>query len=115
MKKFFFAAMLAVAMFNVEAKTQKVTIDVDGKCEMCKTRIEKTAGAVPGVTSAKWNLKTKQLILIYDDQKTDVKKVEAALAAVGHDTQDIKASDEAYNKLHGCCKYREGKQAKPAK
>ena len=47
------------------------------------------------------------LILIYDDTKTDVKKVEEALAAVGHDTQDIKASDEAYNKLHACCKYRQ--------
>ena len=109
MKKIIFSALLAVAMFSVEAKTQKVTIDVNGKCEMCKTRIEKTASAVPGVTSAKWNLKTKKLILIYDDAKTDVKKVEEALAAVGHDTQDVKASDEAYNKLHACCKYRESK------
>ena len=51
MKKIIFTALLAVAMFGVEAKTQKVTIDVNGKCEMCKTRIEKTASAVPGVTA----------------------------------------------------------------
>lgn len=109
MKKFILSVALCVTMFSLSAKTQKATVGVDGKCSMCKERIEKAAAAVPGVISAKWNLKTKQLILIYDDQKTSVKKVEEVLAAVGHDTQSIKASDEAYAALHSCCKYREKK------
>jgi delta 1-pyrroline-5-carboxylate dehydrogenase len=32
--------------------------------------------------------------------------VEKAIAKAGHDTKDIKATDEQYAKIHGCCKYR---------
>jgi len=26
---------------------------------------------------------------------------------VGHDTKELKATDEAYDSVHPCCKYRE--------
>lgn len=106
MKKLILSIALCAAMFSVEAKTQKATFTVGGACEMCKERIENAATAVPGVTSAKWSVKTKQLVLIYDDKKTSVKDVQKAIAAVGHDAGDVKAPDAVYDKLHGCCKYR---------
>ena len=31
-------------------------------------------------------------------------------ANAGHDTDKVKATDKAYNNLHGCCKYRDGGQ-----
>ena len=101
--------MLAVAAISatMQAKTVKTEIPVNGKCnEMCKPRIEKAAKAVPGVLSATWNLKAQKLTLVYDNTKTDTKKVQKAVAASGHDSGNIKASQATYNKLPECCKYR---------
>ena len=100
--------MLAVAAMSatMQAKTVKTEIPVNGKCnEMCKPRIEKAAKAVPGVLSATWNLKAQKLTLVYDNTKTDAKKVQKAVAASGHDSGNIKAPQATYNKLPGCCKY----------
>ena len=100
--------MLAVAAMSatMQAKTVKTEIPVNGKCnEMCKPRIEKAAKAVPGVLSATWNLKAQKLTLVYDNTKTDTKKVQKAVAASGHDSGNIKAPQATYNKLPGCCKY----------
>jgi len=32
-------------------------------------------------------------------------EIHEAIAAVGHDTEKVKATDEAYEELHTCCKY----------
>ena len=101
--------MLAVAAMSatMQAKTVKTEIPVNGKCnEMCKPRIEKAAKAVPGVLSATWNLKAQKLTFVYDNTKTDTKKVQKAVAASGHDSGNIKVSQATCNKLPGCCKYR---------
>ena len=101
--------MLAVAAMSatMQAKTVKTEIPVNGKCnEMCKPRIEKAAKAVPGVLSATWNLKAQKLTLVYDNTKTDTKKVQKAVAASGHDSGNLKASEATCNKLPGCCTYR---------
>ena len=101
--------MLAVAAMSatMQAKTVKTEIPVNGKCnEMCKPRIEKAAKSVSGVLSATWNLKAQKLTLVYDNTKTDTKKVQKAVAASGHDSGNIKAPQATYNNLPGCCKYR---------
>jgi hypothetical protein len=37
--------------------------------------------------------------------------IEKEIAAVGYDTQDVKATDDAYHKLPKCCQYeREAKK-----
>jgi copper chaperone CopZ len=85
-------------------KTEKV--EVKGNCGMCEKRIEKAALAVDGVSKADWSKETKKLEVVYDDAKTNVDKIEVAVAKVGHDTEKHKASDEVYSKLPGCCLYR---------
>jgi hypothetical protein len=30
---------------------------------------------------------------------------EKAIAKVGHDTDDVKSTEEDYQNLHGCCQY----------
>ncbi|MBM6992793.1 MAG: heavy-metal-associated domain-containing protein [Prevotella sp.] len=108
MKKMILTMVAALAVsVAVQAKTVKTTFKVGGNCtEMCKPRIEKAAKQVPGVVSAKWNQKTQQLALVYDNTKTNSKKVQKAIAATGHDAGNIKASDATYAKLPGCCQYR---------
>ncbi len=90
-----------------QEKNKKLTMEVDGKCDMCKTRIEKAALGVKGVKFAMWDIPSHELSLIIDERKTDPMKVKTALVAVGHDTKELKATDEAYGGVHPCCKYRE--------
>ncbi len=86
-------------------KNAKYTIEVNGNCGQCKKRIEKAALAVQGVKMATWNSETLSLNLILNEEKTDLKSVETAIAKVGHDTPDVKATKEDYENLHSCCKY----------
>lgn len=88
-------------------KNKKVVFEVDGKCEMCKMRIEKAALDVTGVKYAIWDIPSHQLSLVVDERKTDPMKVKTALVNAGHDTKELKATEEAYDKIHPCCKYRE--------
>lgn len=90
-----------------QEKNKKLTFEVDGKCDMCKTRIEKAALGVKGVKYAMWDIPSHQLSLIIDERKTDPMKVKTALVTVGHDTKELKATKEAYDGIHPCCKYRE--------
>jgi len=91
--------------FSVKAQTVKTEkIKVYGNCGMCKSRIEKAAKTA-GASSASWDDESKILVVKYDSKKTDSKKIQAKVAAVGHDTQDATASKAAYNNLHECCQY----------
>ena len=80
---------------------------VQGLCEMCKDRIEKATKSVNGVTSASWDIKTKQLHLDFDPAKTSVDAVSKAIAKAGHDTDKYKADKATYDALPSCCKYRD--------
>ena len=42
-------------------KNAKASIEVDGVCMMCKTRIEKASLKTKGVKSAVWNVRTHEL------------------------------------------------------
>lgn len=95
--------MLGIVSVFAGNKTEK--IEVKGNCGMCEKRIEKAASAVEGVSKADWNKETKILKVTLDDTKTNLDKVEVAIAKVGHDTPHHKASTEVYNELPGCCKY----------
>ncbi len=102
--------VLTVLMATVtfaQNKNAKVTIEVDGVCLMCKSRIEKACLSTKGVKSANWDVKTHQLRLFFDENKTSLNTIQKNIAAVGHDTKDLKATDKAYASVHACCKYRD--------
>lgn len=109
MRKIILTALMALltGVTFAQEKNKKLTMEVDGKCDMCKTRIEKAALGVKGVKYALWDIPSHELSLIIDERKTDPMKVKSALVAVGHDTKELKATDEAYEGVHTCCKYRE--------
>ena len=83
--------LLGVTSF-AQNKNAKASLEVDGVCLMCKERIEKASVKTKGVKSAVWDVKTHEL---------------KNIVAVGHDTKELKATDEAYNSVHPCCKYRD--------
>ena len=111
MKKLILVAFVAIFGLVLNAqekknKNKKVQVEVSGVCGMCEKRIEKAAYSVKGVKSAEWHADHQDLHLIIDETKCSVLDVEKAIAKVGHDTQDVKATDAEYAKIHGCCKYR---------
>lgn len=101
------AFLLIGTMTFAQNKNARASLEVDGVCLMCKERIEKAAIKTKGVKSAIWNVKTHELKLIFDERKTDLKQIQENIVAVGHDTKEIKATDEAYNSVHPCCRYRD--------
>lgn len=96
-------AFISVTTAFASQKTEK--FKVSGTCSTCESSIEKAALSVPGVKSADWDVKTKMITVSYDDTKTDIHKVNMAIAKTGYDTEMHKAKDEDYNKLNACCKY----------
>ncbi|MEO6837211.1 MAG: TonB-dependent receptor [Ginsengibacter sp.] len=85
---------------------QSASFKVFGKCVECKERIE-NALKLKGVDSADWNVETKMLDVVYDPSKINLKKIQSKILAAGHDLETEKASDEAYNSLPSCCRYRD--------
>lgn len=61
--------------------------------------------SLDGVTEAVWSTESKKMLLKYDASKISVSDVKKKIAAVGHDTDEFKASKEVYDKLPGCCLY----------
>jgi methionine salvage enolase-phosphatase E1 len=91
------------------AKTE--TIKVYGNCGMCETTIEK-AGSKSNLYKTDWNVDTKMASITYDSKKTSATAVMKSIALSGYDNDNFLAPDDAYNKLHECCKYdRESKTA----
>jgi periplasmic mercuric ion binding protein len=110
MKKIILVLLISLIGISVQSqekknKNAKYEVAVNGNCEMCEKRIEKAALSVKGVKSASWHVDHQDLHLILDENKCTVEQVCEAVAAVGHDTQKVKATDEAYESLHGCCKF----------
>lgn len=109
MKKIVVVLVMLVSLVGLAQekpnKNKKVEFKVNGNCEMCEKRIEKAAFSVKGVKSADWHTDHHDIHLIIDERKCSVEDVKKAIAAAGHDTDGIKATDEAYANLHGCCQY----------
>ena len=89
------------------SQTKSEVIFVDGVCGMCEKRIESNCLATKGVKLADWNKESKMLKVIYNDKKISIDEIHKKIASIGHDTNLETASEEAYNNLYMCCKYRD--------
>ncbi len=98
------ALFTLTAIAGDEIKEEK--FKVDGACGMCKSRIEKTL-KISEVRFAKWDKKSKMLTVAYKSDAITSDSLQKLVASVGHDTEKVKATNEAYNKLPACCLYRE--------
>ena len=101
-----FISLLAVTSGYSQKKVVQISFEVGGVCEMCEKRIEKAVDTT-GVKFADYNLDNHMLTIAYRTDKITEEEIHKILNAKGHDTEKSKASDEQYDKIHHCCKYRE--------
>ena len=118
MKKIIFLFSVFLISFSIQAqdikevkkkKNARVAFEVDGICGMCKKRIETAALKTKGVKFAIWDVSTHQINIILDERKTTLETLKINIANIGHDINGFRASDEAYESVHPCCKYRDSK------
>ncbi|MDF1548199.1 MAG: heavy-metal-associated domain-containing protein [Bacteroidales bacterium] len=115
MKKFYkllFLISLSIYLsIDISAQEKNKNVEnaefkVSGVCEMCKERIE-NAALIKGVKLAEWDKTTGILKVVFVPKKVALQEIQSAIAEAGHDTELVKASDKAYQKLPACCAYRD--------
>lgn len=99
--------LLMTTMVFAQNRNAKASFEVDGVCNMCKERIETACIKTKGVKSANWDVNTHQLDLIYNQKKTNLNEIKKGILEVGHDLVNATATEEAYNSVHLCCRYRD--------
>lgn len=71
---------------EVETITQE-TIKVEGmSCGHCVMRVKKAIEGVQGVNKVDVNLDNKQAVVEFDEGKTDVEKIKAAVRDTGYES-----------------------------
>ena len=92
---------------NLISQKSKITASftVLGNCGMCEKVIETTANKLKGVKNAIWDKEQKILTITYNSKKISLIDIKKSIANSGYDTDEIKATKEAYDALHYCCKY----------
>ena len=107
--------LMAIISFSFTpegTKSQRATFTVYGVCGMCETRIEKAINEMEGVFWSDWELETLELTVKYDPNIVTLEQIKEKAAKVGHDTDEVRATEEAYENLHPCCKYERPKSKK---
>ena len=103
--KIFFLSFLFFSFSTIVlAQTKSETFKVAGECGMCKKKIEKAAKSA-GASYAVWNVDSKELTIKYNSSSSNTAKIQQAIAGVGYDTPNYKATDAAYKSLDECCQY----------
>lgn len=109
MKKIIIFLIFSIFIINTSSsqnkKYQRETFKVWGNCDMCKSLIENAAESIEGVKYARWNSKKGIIKVKFLTSKTDIDKIQKAIADVGYDTENYRADDDVYKNLHYCCKY----------
>ncbi|MCB0638441.1 MAG: heavy-metal-associated domain-containing protein [Lewinella sp.] len=95
----------SVQALNPDANLETTTFRVSGNCGMCKRTIEGAATSVTGVQSANWDQDAKVITVSFDPETTTLLSIKEKIAQSGYDTEGVRATDEAYLALHGCCQY----------
>lgn len=89
----------------VELMGNETTFGVKGNCKMCKKTIETAALSLDGVHKAVWDVETKQIDLVYDDQLVELMTIHNTIANSGYSTELVDLNKEAYDNLPMCCQY----------
>ena len=107
MKKIVLLLMLGFAVGAQAQQKKPITVTINTpsvQCDMCKNKIEDYLKYEDGVTKVVVNPKQKKTVVTYLTDRTNLNNIKTAIANVGYDAEEIKATKDAYDKLPACCK-----------
>ena len=91
MHRLFASLTLAAVITPVWAATQTVTLSVPGMtCAACPITVREALSKVEGVSSTDVNLERREVIVTYDDAKTNVPALTAATKNAGYPSTAVK-------------------------
>jgi len=97
--------MLSFSAFAQKTKNTTTNFWVAGACGMCENTIEKAID-VKGVVAYDYDLTAHRLTITFNPTKITLDKIHGLINAAGYDTEKSNATDAQYERVHGCCKYR---------
>lgn len=100
-------ALLATLSINVglaQKTIETIEIQTSAVCDMCKETIEKQLAFTKGVTAAELDIKTAVVTVSFKTNKATIEDIRKAINEVGYDADNSKATKDAFDNLHECCK-----------
>ena len=86
-----------------QAKIETVQLSTSGQCGMCKERIEAALAFAPGIQFVELSMVDMALTVKYKTKKIDLQGVKKLVSDLGYSAGDMKANEDAMNKLPMCC------------
>lgn len=96
--------LMADSAFAQNKKYETMKIKTSAECGQCKKTIEKALMYEKGVKSAKLDVETKEVEVVYKPSKTNPDRIRDIITGAGYDADDKKANNKAYQQLEECCK-----------
>lgn len=90
--------------FTASATPETITFKVNGTAA-CEAQIESIITSIDGVTSAQWDVTTKMITIVFDNETIKKDRFYVALAEGGYDNQELHAKKNNYEELPAACKY----------
>lgn len=82
----------------------KIICDHCNACETCGKKFQDEILEIDGVKMYELDTAKMTITVYYNGKKTNLTKIKEGIANLGYDADEIKANEEAYAKLDGCCK-----------
>jgi len=105
---FLLLSMVGVLSLNAQPTSTKVEarFKVFGNCGACEERITEALDQ-KGIVAGGWDREKQEVWVVYRPSKVTLEQIHRYIAAVGHDTDLMKADSAVYQSLPNCCLYRE--------
>lgn len=96
------AVLIAMGTAFAKGEKQTVVFDVDLHCQGCINKIEKNIAFEKGVRDLQCDLTKKQVLVVFDNTKTNIENLQAAFKALGKPAKvNATATEEAVKKATG--------------
>jgi Cu(I)/Ag(I) efflux system membrane fusion protein len=105
-----FGWAIVITSTKAQDTSKKAKVDarfkVYGNCGACEERITEALDQ-KGIVAGGWDREKQEVWVVYRPSKVTLEQIHRYIAAVGHDTDLMKADSAVYQSLPNCCLYRE--------
>ena len=104
MKKIFVMMLLASLTMSVAAKKRVVVLTTQPQmhCAKCENRVKNLIAPIAGVKNVETDLEEQTVTVVYNDKKTNVEALMAALSAKGYKARELQEGEKIVREEHVC-------------